>query len=263
VDRVEFVPSVLLLQGLGGVKQYAGSFLLLSLLVHAPSALQAFATHVYEHRLPGGGTEVSWPDEVTRTSLVYGFAMVYVLLGALAYGCLTPLRGGRPSFGAVVLRGLRGVVFMLPVAAPVFVLVAAPTFLAVLLGAVGLPLVAAIALGFWLHGALVLAVPVAYDERIGVFRALRRSVELSAGCRWRLVLILLASAAMFGVLFMAGMAASQSLLPRLEAPHGFLLSITVAGILVMPVHATTVWIVYETIQRHRGASDPPIARVFE
>ena len=110
------------------------------------------------------------------TMLVWMIAYFW-LSAALVYGVVSDLRGNKAGVGQILSGALAVLI-------PVF-------FLSIVVGIlVGIGTLLLIVPGVILYVMFWVAVPVAVVERAGVMGSMKRSMELTKGCRWKVFFIL-------------------------------------------------------------------------
>ncbi len=159
-------------------RNFAVFALLALLLAGVPAALtgglSALATAgaaYYAPTVAGNGGLAAIGASAFSITFLVGAVATFVLRGAIVYGAVADLNGGRASFGDCLSTGLRhvGWLFLLAIVVTVaeacgFILLIVP--------------------GLMMLTAWIVAVPVQVVERTGVFGAMQRSADLTRGHRW-------------------------------------------------------------------------------
>jgi uncharacterized membrane protein len=144
-------------------------FVLLGVVFTLPSQYFAFFPEI----LTGNNVGV-----VVGVTLIVHLLCMSVLTATIVYGTILQLRGGHASMLDCFVKGLG---LLLPVIA-----VSLLTGLIVGFGAILL-----IIPGLILYTVLWVAVPSAVVERPGIINSLKRSAELTKGCRWQIFSVII------------------------------------------------------------------------
>ena len=160
-------------------------FGLLALVLTSPPTIYAWVTANPSESASAGADWSSW--------LVYvlGFLLGYLVHAALVYGTVRELRGCHASFGDCIGGGLAVILPVIGVAIVTWLATAIPVFLIETVAVSRWLSALAIVIGVVVMILLWVAVPAAVVERHGVLASLSRSLELTKGSRWKILVIFL------------------------------------------------------------------------
>ncbi len=198
-------------------------------------------------------------------SSIVSLASSALLQGALMRGVVSHLNGVKPTFGACLRAGLTA---------------AAPLVAIGLLAGIGIVagFVFLIVPGVFLLVLWSVAAPAQVVERVGVFRALGRSAELTAGHRWSVLGVLLVMGVLTLVIVFVGSAVGGLMIGMLSIASGglagigfiwgmFLLQSVIAalagGVAAVFSSATPAALYYGLRRAKEGSAPASLAAVFD
>lgn len=241
-------------------RNFAVFALLALLLAGVPAALTgglaALATTGVRTTLVAAGDRglVAIGASVFGITFFVGAIAAFVLRGAIVYGAVADLNGGRATFGECLSTGLRhvGWLFLLAIVVTVaeacgFILLIVP--------------------GLMMLTAWIVAVPAQVVERTGVFGAIQRSADLTRGHRWPIFGLI--------VIFVLGSGLVQGIAAAATAPLAAASPTTgaiVSQVVIQPLAATVTALVaavgvasiyFELRSAREGIGPEALAAVFD
>jgi hypothetical protein len=223
-------------------------FLLVALLVYSPILICGGIYHSRSH------------DQVTDMTFGYfiqaadALLLQSILTAALVWWVVEYLRGGRVSIGACLNASLARILPLLGLALLSFVIYAAG-FMALFVP------------GLILMCMFYLAFPALMVERVGVFKALGRSAELTEGSRWPifgLILIIGIGGFVVAMIFVAPMTAIAIAAKEQPDPALSFWITQVLGLFTRSFGAVVPAVVYQEIRVGRDGADlEHLAAAFE
>lgn len=249
--------------GAGGVvartlevwRRHLLAFTLLSLAVYAPlAAALVLSWQVFRRAAPGGPGAVA-VAVATGGAALASLALAVVQAGAVTYGAVRYLAGGRARLPEMLSTGVRRGLPVVATGFLVWLAVAGATLLLVVPGIVVMV-------------ATCAAVPAAVVERRGAVDAFRRSLALTRGSRWPLFAAGLALLAVVLVLstlaqVAAGLAAGALFSPQRAGVAALVLT-QVANALFSAIPTTGIAVAYHDLRvAKEGVDTEALARVFE
>ena len=230
------------------------ALLLAGLPASVTGGLLALATTGAPPATAGDSGAVAIGASAFSITFFVGAIAGFVLRGAIVYGAVADLNGGRATFGECLSTGLRHVGWLFLLAIVVTV--------AELCGYLLL-----IVPGLMMLTAWIVAVPAQVVERTGVFSAMQRSADLTRGHRWPifglLVVFVLGSALVQGVA-----AAATAPLVAASATTGGIVS----QVVIQPLATTVTTLVaavgvasiyFELRSAREGIGPEALAAVFD
>ena len=201
--------------------------------------------------------------------LIVGFILPQLMMAAIVYGCFQDMRGRKISVSDAIAGGFQ---VLLPVVGTGIV-----TGIAALLAALPMIAVSQVNLGgvqvviallllaipIWLLVLFFVAIPACVVEKKGVGDSIRRSVQLSAGVRWRLLgvmaIVWLVGAGVLLVLGALGFAAMQ--MGSVLGPPALL---ALAMAFYYALNAVMATVAYHDLRISKeGVGTDVVARVFD
>lgn len=201
--------------------------------------------------------------------LIVGFILPQVMMAAIVYGSFHDIRGKKISVSDAIAGGFQ---MIMPVVGTgivtgiAVVVAAAPMLLATQLQLGGIQVIIAMALMALPVYLLVLffaAIPACVMEKKGIGAAIRRSVQLTTGHRWRvlgvMVIVWLIGAGVLAVLGALAFAATQA--GSVLGPPALL---ALAMAIYHALNATMATVVYHDLRvAKEGIGTDVVARVFD
>jgi hypothetical protein len=184
-------------------------------------------------------------------ALIAMIVLAYVLMGAVVYGTISHLRGGKPGMGQIVARGFA-------VALPVIVIAIAFSIIMT----IGMMLL--VVPGIFVIVVFAVTVPAYVVEKPGIVGSFRRSWNLTKGNRWRVLGILVILMVILAIVGMViGAAAGFSVVMGTDLTFVLIVNYVVSAFSAALMSVAIAVMYHDLRVAKEGVSTAQIAAVFD